>query len=765
MSGHSIGRRLATFACAIASLLLACSLKAQVANPPRDTAVKLGTVQITAERAPDAARTPIQVSTLPLTATITARRAEETVNLVDTEDAVKYLPSVFLRKRNNGDTQATMATRVWGVSSSARSLVFADGVPLSALIANNNTIGGPRWGLVSPSEIARVDMMYGPFSAAYAGNSMGAVMEITTRLPEKREGSINQTQAIQTFSLYGTRATYGTTQTSIDAGDRFGKLALRVSGNYQNSRSQPLLYVTTPSLPNGTTGAHAETNKLGAAANVLGASGLLHTRMASVKLKAAYDLTRTLRMTYTFGLWTNDANSSVEPYTTAAGQPTFAGQAGFASGFYDLAQQNHAQSLSLHTDRKKNWDVELIASRYSFDKDRQRFPASVSATGTTFDRAGRVAVLDGTHWSTVDVRGTWRPAGPAHTITAGAHFDRYELSNTTWNTSEWQRGPETTVFTQGDGKTQTTAVWAQEAWWITPALKLTAGARYEAWRAFDGVNVSGSTTVVQPRVSTSKFSPKASLAWAPVPEWTVTTSVGKAYRFATPSELYQLVSTGATFTSPNPDLEPDDVLATELRIERLFEHARVQLSVFQDDIHDAIISQFLPLVPNSPALYSYLANVDHVRARGVEVVAASHDVLVPGLELAASATYLDAKTLALSGRASATAPAGNAVGKRLPNIPEWRATFTTSYRRTDNLVLTLAGRYSSKLYTTLDNADVHPNTYQGFSEWFVMDTHTNYRMNRHWSLGGGVDNLLNRKYFLFHPFPQRTYVANVKYSL
>jgi len=53
------------------------------------------------------------------------------VNLVDTEDAVKYLPSIFLRKRNNGDTQAVMGTRVWGVSSSARSLVYADGVPLS----------------------------------------------------------------------------------------------------------------------------------------------------------------------------------------------------------------------------------------------------------------------------------------------------------------------------------------------------------------------------------------------------------------------------------------------------------------------------------------------------------------------------------------------------------------------------------------------------------------------------------------------------------
>ena len=89
---------------------------------------------------------------------MSAQRVQETVNTVDTEDAVKYLPSIFLRKRNNGDTQATLATRVWGTSSSARTLIFADGIPLTALIANNNTIGGPRWGLVSPDEIEPLEV-------------------------------------------------------------------------------------------------------------------------------------------------------------------------------------------------------------------------------------------------------------------------------------------------------------------------------------------------------------------------------------------------------------------------------------------------------------------------------------------------------------------------------------------------------------------------------------------------------------------------------
>ena len=81
------------------------------------------------------------------------KRIDQTVNIVDTEDAAKYMPSIFIRKRNYGDTQAVIATRTWGVNSSARTLVYADNILLSALIGNNNTIGAPRWGLVSPDEI------------------------------------------------------------------------------------------------------------------------------------------------------------------------------------------------------------------------------------------------------------------------------------------------------------------------------------------------------------------------------------------------------------------------------------------------------------------------------------------------------------------------------------------------------------------------------------------------------------------------------------
>lgn len=740
-------------------------LLAQSSSTPPDSARSIQRVIISAERDDKSRPTALQQLTLPATARVTAAQAARTVNLVDPEDAVKYVPSVFLRKRNNGDTQATIGTRTWGTSSSARTLVFADGVPLTALVANNNTIGGPRWGLVSPEEIARVDMMFGPFSAAYAGNSMGAVMEILTRQPDAFTASLQQTMALQRFSLYGTEQTYHTAQTNVTIGNRFGPASFWLSANHQDSRSQPLSYVTAANAPAGTTGAFTETNKLGAPANVLGATGLLGTGMSNAKLKIAYDLSPWLRAAYSYGIWQNDANSGFRSFLRRSGGETFGGVAGFATGRYSLDQRHSAQSFSLRTDRGADWNAELVYSTYTMGTDQQRFPTTMTA-GDTVGRAGRVAVLDGTGWNSVDLRGAWNLGGAnaRHVIAAGLHADHSRLDNPTYSTTDWRHGRFGNVFSSGKGTTESRAAWVQDAWTIKPTLRLTVGGRFEQWRAFDGFNQNGNTQVTQAELDFNRFSPKAVLAWTPRPQWDVSTSIGTAFRFATPAELYQLVTTGATFTSPTPTLRPDNVLAAEIRARRTFGWGNGQLVLFQDDIHDAIISQFLPLVTGSPTLYSYLSNVDHVRSRGVELTVVERDLLLPGVELMVSGTYLDARTLALSGAANAGAAPGAAEGKFLPNIPKWRATFLATYRPGARLSLSLGGRYSDKIYTTLDNADTHPNTWQGFSEWFSMDAKATWQWDANRTVSLGIDNLLDRKYFLFHPFPQRTVVLGAKIS-
>jgi outer membrane receptor protein involved in Fe transport len=280
---------------------------------------------------------------------IDQKKIEATTNIVDTEDALKYLPSVFVRKRNYGDTQPTIQTRTWGVNSSARSLVYVDDVLISALISNNNTTGAPRWGMVSPEQIKGVDVLYGPFAAAYPGNSMGGVVLITTRMPEKFEVTAKQTEAFQNFNMYKTNNTYTTSESAATIGGKLGKFSFFLSGNLLDSWSQPLFFVTNSTAPANTTGTISALSKTGTPANVVGAGGLLHSVMTNVNLKIALDVTDWLRATYSIGYWDNNTNSSVQTYlTNASGNQTFGGVSGFASNTYNLYQQHLMNAVYLN---------------------------------------------------------------------------------------------------------------------------------------------------------------------------------------------------------------------------------------------------------------------------------------------------------------------------------------------------------------------------------------------------------------------------------
>ncbi|RDS79173.1 TonB-dependent receptor [Dyella monticola] len=696
---------------------------------------------------------------------ITAAQIKATVNAVDVEDAAKYMPSIFIRKRNEGDTQPVIATRDWGVNSSARTLVYVDDIPISALIANNNTLGAPRWGMVSPDEIDHIDMLYGPYSAAYSGNAMGGVMHIVTRTPDKPEVTIQQTEAIQSFNLYGTRGTYATSKTSITAGGRDGKFSWFVGASGLNSFSQPLSFITSGSTPAGTSGTIPARNKTGQPANVLGAGGLLHTRQLNVNGKFAYDITPWLQAAYWVGFWSNHGESQVQTYLThAQGAPTYGKSSAFASNDYFLAAHHLMQALSLKTDTQGDVDGALVLTHYDFIKDNQWSPYGVLG-GATFTPNGLLASYGGTNWSTADLKGIWRPQGydGAHELSAGIHADQYTLANPTYNLSTWQDPSSiTSLYAAGRGKTRTEAVWLQDAWQFAPDWLATIGGRYEWWKASDGFNDSGKTAVYQPAEHASDFSPKATLRWNATPTWQITGSLAKAVRFPTVSELYQLVSTGSTFSSPNPDLKPERDISGELTVEHTLDDGYVRASLFQENTRNAMISQTSTLAGYAVPV-TFVTNVGAVRNRGIELAADHDDVLIQGLSLSGSVTFVDSTTLSDDSFASATGTTAD--GKHVPYVPRWRATAIATYRPTPVWAFTLAGRYSGKQYSTLDNTDNTSDVFGAFDRFLVVDLHVNYQINRQLSVALGVDNLNNEKYFLYHPFPQRTYVANLTFHL
>ncbi|HET7086289.1 MAG TPA: TonB-dependent receptor [Rhizomicrobium sp.] len=707
---------------------------------------------------------------------ITAAKAQEQINTVNTEDMLKYAPSLVVRKRHYGDTQDPIATRTSGLGASARNLIFVDGIMISSPIGNNNSAASPHFGVAAPQDVSRIDVLYGPFAARYAGNSIGVTLNITTRMPDHFELYGDALGAVQDFHLYGTDSTPGTWQLAGGVGDRTGAFSWRLSENHLDSTSQPLglATLTRPASPSATgtvlTGGINDLNRTAAAIVDIGGTGIEHQVQDTTTLKLAYDLDNGWTLSYLASLFHQDDDAGVDSWLRdPAGVIVYAGNSNingynyniaastFSNNVYNWQQSQLAQGLSLTSAKDGDFAWEIIASDYAYLNDKQRVPTA-ALPGAFTAGAGTINRMNGTGWYTLDADAVWR-GWTDHELSFGVHRDAETFAQTRNNLTDWIAGGQGSVVNAAKGRTATNAVWLQDIWSLLPEVKAALGLRYEDWRAYGGSNFSTAPAlnVSQPRISASTLSPKASLAWQISGDWSLTGSWGVAFRMPTVTELYQAITTGPVLTVPNPNLKPERASSYELAAERSTSRGRLRLSFFEEDITSALLSQSAPLVPGSNTLFSFVQNVDRTQVRGVEFVADQVDVFIPGLELMASLTAAD-------GRIRQDNAFAAAVGKFIPGVPKLKANLVATYRPDDAWSFTLGARYSDRSFGTIDNSDPISQTYQGFAGYFVVDARARYKVDENWSLSLGVDNLNNDKYFLFHPFPQRTFVMEVHYQ-
>lgn len=697
------------------------------------------------------------------------------INALDAEDALKYLPSLLVRKRYIGDyNHAVLSTRASGTGNSARSAVYADGILLSNYLGNGATFA-PRWGMVSPEEIERVDVLYGPFSAAYGGNSVGAVVDYVTRMPTRFEAHARFSYSRQPFELYGTDTTYSGRQGSMSLGDRVGRWSWYLDVSRSDSEGQPLTFPTR--YPNGVasstgtpvTGAVAGQDRTYRDWLILGAATQYHTVQDHVKAKLAYDFSPTVRATYVFGWWKNDAEGRPQSYLRdGAGRTVYSGTVNIGGSAYQLAPtdfnqsneslQHYMHGLTVKSNSKGVFDWEVAASLYDYDKDILRAP-TIALPEAAGGGAGRIVNQGGTGWNTFSARGIWRPEGVAgaHVAEFGYQRESYKLRSIENPTSDWIDGEAADARNNAfRGRTGIDALYAQDTWKFAPRWKTVLGLRYERWHARDGATSNATVTVAQGSRHEDYFSPKAALAFEANQDWTLKASLGRAVRMPTVSELYQGgINAAGVLTNNDPNLKPEKSWTGELTAERKLETGLLRLTAFGERTRDALYSQTNVLVtPN----VTNVQNVDRIETKGLELAYAAVDVGVRGLDLNASTTWTDSKI-----ERNDKFPAS--VGKWQPRIPEWRATGQATWRANDRLAATLAARYSGRQYSTLDNSDPNGFAYQGASKYFTTDLRVTYKIDRQWSMAVGIDNLNNYQYWNFHPYPQRTYVAELKFDL
>src|SRR4051812_6524843 len=216
-----------TIACAIGASTLSVQAADGPDDPQRATTLREVRVSAAGHGAPADPDMPSAVET------VTADQIDR-LNVVNAEDALKYLPAFGIRKRFTGDENATFSVRGTSNQQSARGLVYLDGLLLSNLLGNN-WANPPRWSMAFPENLARVDVIYGAYSALYPGNSIGATVLMTTRMPDHLEMTGEVQAFTQHVDTYGTDRNYGGSRQSATFGNRAGRFALLVGVSHLQS--------------------------------------------------------------------------------------------------------------------------------------------------------------------------------------------------------------------------------------------------------------------------------------------------------------------------------------------------------------------------------------------------------------------------------------------------------------------------------------------------------------------------------------------------
>ncbi|KIO50256.1 TonB-dependent receptor [Nitrosospira sp. NpAV] len=718
----------------------------------------------------------------------------ERQNAQTTEEVLKYQPSLQIRQRYVGDPNGVLGIRGADMFSTARNMVYADGLPIhNFLQASFN--GAPRWSMVGPNEIDAVDIVYGPFSAEYSGNSIGGVVNIRTRMPRKQEFYVETSLFIQPYKLYGPdKGTFIGDRQYVSYGNRFqDKLSVFLAYNRLEAQSHPQSYfIDNTGLGTPTSGQTVVTGGIrtpdtrGTPSIIYGDTGPEKVNTHLFKGKLGYDITSELQAIFTVAYEdrTRNQNHPRNYLLDTSGQAFFGGSqppnlpnAAFNGSSFDVLNRGFGFSsdkretlnlgLQLRGALTENWHIDTTISNFDVLKDT-RATAFFNPSDPNGNATGQIQDFKKFSWLNYDLKLS-TPAvlgNQKWSFLTGYHFDQYNLSFRQYSLTDYAtltRGP-LQANRNNDGQTSTHAMFAQSAYRFLPDWDVTVGARQEWWGASKGV--VGSTAV--PDRTESALSPKVSLGYEPGP-WKLRYSFGRAHRFPVIAELYQSLSSPTQIITANALLRPENGVHHNFMIEYTLPRGYARVNVFRDDIKDAIQQV---LTASGIQTQASFQNIDQTSTTGVELIFDQRRIMGSKFDFMFNGTWMNAKVdkgpLISFTETTGTQANFDLTGKQRIRLPHWRANFFTTYNATEAWDISFSGRYTSDSFNDLDNRDHINNVFGAQSDFFFMDFKTSYRFKLQNGLKSrvsfGITNLNNDKAFVFHPYPQRTYLVEAAFS-
>ena len=744
--------------------------------PPPDMADAGGSILVVGQK--DAA---IEIEPRGLAVSLGAEQIEA-VNAFNTEDLMKYAPNFFVRKRYSGDSNGVPGFRGTHSTQSARTLVMVDGFVVSNLLGNSFGFA-PKWGVVGPGEVRQFDIVYGPYSSRYIGNSMGGIVNITTRDPHETEAFATVQGFVQPYREFGTsKDFYGYSgEAGVGLAQNEGPWSLRLTGRYFRNEGQPMTFLglNPASGAPGTvvTGAIVDPEHVratAAGAGIPGAPGNAtnpyfaaqspaRITQAQGKLKVGYD-DGSVTGQFLLAYWHNE-DSQTAPgcyLRDGAGNVVCEGRVTIGAQTYTASGANYSQTLrdeylaglKLSAPVADNTTARLAVSTYQVLRS-DGFTSNGYLAGKA-NGAGTLAEQGPTDWWTGDF--TLEHKTGARELAFGLAGNAYRTDQTRHTLSNWRSAAGKTLATHTFGKTRQLSAWAEARFLLDP-LTVTVGARYDSWRAYGGGLVRlGSGALAGQQVANryasreeDSIDPSLSLEYRLADGTQLQLSLAMATRYPTVGELFQGSLNGdGTFNvnSFDPNLRPERSKDANLLVGHDFGWIKLTGSAFWQQVDDTIFS-FSGFNQNG-ILTSSFKNIDRTRQFGFEAIVETRDWPAAGMDIDFNAAWLDSKTLR-----NPAAPA--AEGVQFPRIPRWRINADLRYAFSETVSGSLGMRYASRPNTDLLGLQ-RGDTFGFTSELFALDARITWRATDNLRVSAGVDNLTNDRAWVFHPYPQRTFL-------
>lgn len=743
---------------------------------------------------------PIEIAPRGLTVSLGAEQLEA-VNAFNTEDLMKYAPDFFVRKRYAGDSNGVPGFRGTHSVQSARTLVMVDGFVVSNFLGNSFGFA-PKWGVIGPGEVKQFDIVYGPYSSRYVGNSMGGIVNITTRDPQDTEAFATVQGFAQPYRQFGTKDDYygGSAEAGLGWKQKDGPFSVRVTGRYFRNEGQPMMWYglvpATGAAGTAVTGAVIDPGQVAAIQAGTGLANLppnlpgqpaqavpavpgspsnpifaaqspAQITQAQAKLKLGYD-DGTVTGEFLFAYWHNeDRQTAPDCYlrdavgnTVCEGRVTFAGQTYTAAGavFSKTLRDELLAGIKLAAPIAADTTARLAVSTYQIARS-DAFTSNGYVTGR--DRgAGTLAAQGPTGWWTADL--AIENKTDRRELAVGLTGSAYRTDQTRYTLANWTTDAGKAFATQTFGKTRQLSAWAEARLLFDP-LTVTLGTRYDSWRAYAGGLVRLGTAGAPignayPARSADSVDPSLSFEYRLSDRTQVQLSLAMATRYPTVGELFQGSLNGDGSFNPNSfdiNLKPERSKDANLLIAHDFGLIKLAGSAFWQRVKNTIF-QFYGFNQNGISSSTY-KNIDLTRQFGFELIAQTKDWPIPGMNIDANAAYIDSKTIR-----NASNPA--AEGVQFPRIPKWRVNANLRYAVTPAVEASLGMRYASRPNTDLFGLQ-RGDTYGFASELFALDARVNWRLTEQLRLSAGVDNLTNDRAWVFHPYSQRTFLVEAGWKL